>query len=201
MPVWSFGASARSPSRRRLRRCRRAAGLGLPRIYRFGGVGCSWRGRCGEDIDGRWELLSSVPFFVAARSAPFLLRGDWRSCGVVPAVSVRGWCRLYRSWCRQRRLPSSSWKEVAWRWRRWAERALAGFVHRLRCRHVVADGLCGRLQARKRSPARVRWWSGFFFPGVVGGAAVFLLFVAFLRSRLYALVFVLCTVYSVFRII
>jgi hypothetical protein len=162
VPSWSFGAGARSPSRRRLRRSRRAAAGVFARICRSGMFWCSGRGRCCEDGGLRLELLSPVPLFVAARRAPFLRRRVWGWCGVP---------HLYRSFCCRWSVPASSRLVVVGRWRSRLVGALAVPVHRFRFRHCVADGSCGLLHASRCSLLWVRWWFDLLFSGDVGAGA------------------------------
>ena len=86
--LWSFCAGVRSPSWRRLRRRRRAAGVGSSRICGSGEVRCSGLGRRGEDGGRRTELLSPVSLFVAARFAPSCLRRVWGWGDLVRAALV-----------------------------------------------------------------------------------------------------------------
>lgn len=98
-------AGARSSSRRSFWRSWRAAGVWSSRIFRFGEVRCSRRGRRGEAVDLPLVLLVPVLLFVMARRAPFQLWRNWGWRRAAPAMFVGCCRRLYRG---RRALPASS---------------------------------------------------------------------------------------------
>ena len=103
---------------------------------------CSVRARrCGED-DLREEILSSGPLFVMAWCALALPWKIWRWCGLVPALLVGGWGRLYRSFSIQA-LGASCCSAAPWSPAGRGGEGRSGVVELL----VAAAGMCG-LQVR-----------------------------------------------------
>ena len=110
-------------------------------------------------------------------------------------VKLVGWCVGGRSGAGKQVLPDSSTDEAVGRRWSWWKRVLAVPDHRLRFRHCVAGGSCGRLQSSRCSQLVARWWIGFFCSGDGGGGFAVFSF-AFLRLYSFVPLSVLCTLYS-----
>ena len=172
--LWSFGAGARSPSRRPLRWRRRAAAVGSSRICRSGEVWCPGQRRlCVVSLAGVGVAEASMPGLAFVLQL-LLCRGGVSSGSIGKLVRV------------SRRLDSSGAVPEQGRWfdggRSGADSSIprrrlldpeAGVplprvVHRLTSRRSSAGNFCF-LKASWRSSIQVWGWLVFlFFAGVAG---------------------------------